>query len=66
MNVGELIAKLVSLREKGIITNETKVSVPAQPDQDYDRTSDIKIIKDGKNGIIICDVNDSVFKLKNL
>jgi len=61
MTVGEHIAKLIALKEKGLITDESKIFVPAQPDKNYDRTSETKFVKDGKRNLILCDVDDSVF-----
>jgi hypothetical protein len=64
MVVKDLILKLTGLIESGVINENTRISVPAQPDKDYDRTDNLKIIKDFNNGIIICDNEDSVFTAK--
>ena len=67
MKVDKLIEKLLQLKADGIITNETEITVPAEPDKDYDRTSVFNIVALRSNNnvareVILVDTETEIHK----
>ena len=66
MNVGGLIETLQTLVDTGTITYDTVVYVTSDPDQDYDRTTQIVLRKTGKNEVLLVDKNSEIWGNKIL
>ena len=66
MTVGDLMAKLETLVMKGDITYDTNVYVTADPDQDYDRTTQIVLRKTARRELLLVDKNSEIWGNKIL
>ena len=66
MTVGDLMAKLETLVMKGDITYDTNVYVTSDPDQDYDRTTQIVLRKTARRELLLVDKNSEIWGNKAL
>lgn len=68
MKVDKFIEYITFLQDSGIVDENTEIMVTSDPQQDYDRTSDIKFKVLSKNQakkareLLLCDPNNDIWK----